>query len=143
MEIDDTWFFTTGEADGKPSTLRGRQNLRHLVGLKTHPRLLRIQWQYEPVNDSGMPSSDQSDQMETFENTIIPELEKDNLCIFFSIEIHNGVKEWVAYCSDVAAAGERSNKVLEGHPVYPITLTTENNPDWEQYRSMLDAVGLP
>ncbi|OUS27584.1 hypothetical protein A9Q99_14160 [Gammaproteobacteria bacterium 45_16_T64] len=141
ISIDDRWFAAEGKEDGFPILIRGRGHLKDLVGTKSHPHILRITWDYVPDENSGMPSRDLIASMASFEEAIFGALEKDNLCIFYKIYLHNGIKEWSGYCSEIEVLQEQINKALFGHEQYPIQMAIENDPEWKDYTNLLKNTG--
>jgi hypothetical protein len=137
LNIGDTWTCATGTSNGLPQLIRCRTNLDKIVGGKTHRRLLRITWKYTKTDQSGLPSAELNERMATFENAIVGELERDSLAIFVSIWVCNGVKEWSAYISDAQRTCNRLNQALESHDPFPVELTVEDDPSWQEYKSLL------
>jgi len=144
IEINNQWFAAEAQNNDLPILLRGRGQLQNLIGVKSHPNLLRIRWTYEPDKKTGMPSIDVIKKMAVFEQVIFEALEKESLCIFYSIYLHNGIKDWSAYCSDLEKMNEVISGALLGHEKYPIELLVDQDPTWEDYKSMLrDTNQLP
>lgn len=141
IEIDDRWFAAEGKEDGFPVLIRGRGHLKDLVGVKSHPHILRITWDFVPDENSGMPSRDIIKNMASFEEVIFSALEQDALCIFYKIYLHNGIKEWTAYCSDIEMLQEKINKALFGEELYPIVMAIESDPEWKDYSNLLKNTG--
>jgi hypothetical protein len=137
IEINDQWFAAETTHDDLPVFLRGRGKLRDLIGVRSHSNLLRIRWNYTPDKKTGMPSLDVIKKMALFEQVLFESLEKDALCIFYSIYLHNGVKDWSAYCSDLERMNEVLSGALIGHEKYPIELLVDQDPTWEDYQAML------
>ncbi len=140
LNIGDTWACATGTNNGLPQLLRCRTNLAEVVGRKSHRRLLTITWKYTPTDESGLPSAELNEQMATFENAIIGELERDFLAIFVSIWVCNGVKEWNAYIVDAQRTCDRLNLALESHKPFPVELAVEDDPSWQGYTTLLQKV---
>ncbi|PCJ42969.1 MAG: hypothetical protein COA99_07975 [Moraxellaceae bacterium] len=141
ISIDDRWFAAEGKEGEFPILIRGRGHLKDLVGVKSHPNILRITWDYVPDENSGMPTRDIINNMASFEEAIFTVLEKDALCVFYKIYLHNGIKEWSAYCSDINMLQEKINKALFGHEQYPIEMAIESDPEWKDYLNMLKNTG--
>jgi len=137
IEIDDRWFTAEAKNEDKPVLLRGRGRLHSLMGIKSHPNLLRIRWSYDADKKNGMPSLDVLKKMSVFEQVVFEALEKEPLCIFYSIYMHNGIKDWSAYCSDLEKMNEEISAALVGHEKYPIELLVDQDPEWADYKSML------
>ena len=141
IDINDQWFAAEAQRDGLPLFMRGRGQLHNLIGLKTHSSLIRITWQFEASNASGMPDKQLHKNMQELENTLFDVLEAQGLCIFFSIYLHNGVKEWSAYCSDTKAVIEQMNQTLGNHEKHQINIGYRDDPEWEEYQLLLENTG--
>ena len=139
---DDPWFRAQGTRDGMPVLIRGRQNLNALVRPESHSKLLRIAWNYLVESETGLPVSPLDDNMAAFENAIFNDLERDRLCMLFSVYTHNGIKEWCAYTSDAQASSDRINIALEPHEPFPIEMTVEDDPGWTEYKDLLRGTGM-
>jgi len=137
IEINDQWFAAEAKNENLPVLLRGRGQLKELIGIKSHPNLLRIRWTYEADKNTGMPAVDVIKKMAVFEQAVFEALEKEPLCIFYSIYLHNGVKEWSAYCADLERMNEELSGALIGHEKYPIELLVDQDPAWDDYKAML------
>jgi len=141
IEINDQWFAAEAKNEDLPVLLRGRGQLKELVGIKSHPNLLKIRWTYTPDAKTGMPAVDEIKKMAVFEQIIFETLEKEPLAIFYSIYLHNGMKEWSAYCSDLERINEEISGALLGHEKYPIELLIDQDPEWADYKAMLRDTG--
>jgi len=141
IEINDQWFAAEAKNDDLPVLLRGRGQLKDLVGIKSHPNLLKIRWTYTPDAKTGMPAVEEIKKMAVFEQIVFETLEKEPLAIFYSIYLHNGMKEWSAYCSDLERVNEEISGALVGHEKYPIELLVDQDPEWADYKAMLRDTG--
>ncbi len=136
-KTNDSWFCAEGEREGRPVVVRGRQFLAQLANPITHPRLLRVVWEYEVSELSGFPTRSLAERMSKFEDLIVDALEKSKVCVFFSVYTHNGRKEWRAYTSNVQSTCNIINAALPHDDPYPIKLLVEDDPDWKEYRDLL------
>ena len=141
IKINDQWFAAEAKNDDLPVLLRGRGQLKDLIGVKSHPNLLKIRWTYTPDAKTGMPVVEEIKKMAVFEQIIFETLEKEPLAIFYSIYLHNGMKEWSAYCSDLERVNEEISGALVGHEKYPIELLVDQDPEWADYKAMLRDTG--
>lgn len=139
---EDTWFIGEGLCDDQPVLLRGRQNVDQLVQRTAYPDLLRIALSYEPYDKSGLPDAETNEQLTQLEDKVFDALEQDLLCVFFCISTYNGIREWVAYTRSEQEAGERLEACFEGEPPFSIEVTIEDDPEWEEYRSLLEDAGM-
>lgn len=141
IEINDQWFAAEAKNEDLPVFLRGRGQLNSLIGIKSHPNLLKIRWTYAAEEITGMPSLDVIKKMALFEQVIFDVLEQEPLCIFYSIYLHNGIKEWTGYCSDLELVNQEISGALVGHEKYPIELLVDQDPEWADYKAMLRDTG--
>ena len=141
IQFENVWFTANDDNNGVPVVLQGRNTLNHLIGLASHSTLVRLVWKYEPAGTHGLPSDEEAERMARFEAAIVPALEAERICIFYCIFQQEGIKEWLAYCSSVDAAEEVLNVALMDHDEYPIELLAEDDPEWTDYKAMMEGTG--
>jgi hypothetical protein len=128
--------------DDKPMIVRARQNLRSIAGHPELPTRLRIVWQYECDNDSGLPSSIDLKAMEGCENLLVDAFEHDNCAILTHVLTCDGLRQWVFYVSNLQEVGERINGSLPHDQPFPIELTAEDDAEWSEYLETLHSLSL-
>lgn len=141
-QASDTWFCAEGERGGRPVLIRGRQGLQQVISKVSHPKLLRISWEFETRDNSGLPPADLNAKMTRFEELVTSALEEDRLSVFFCVFTHNGLREWAAYASDVQATCDKINEALAQEEKYPVQLAVEDDPGWQEYQSLIRDTGL-
>lgn len=141
ITFENEWFTANDDNNGVPVVLQGRSTLNHLIGLTSHPTLIRLVWKLEAAGSHGLPSDEEAARMEQFEGAVMPALEAEKICIFYCIYQHEGHKEWLAYCSNIEAAEEILNVTLMDHDEYPIELFEEQDPEWSDYKAMMEGTG--
>lgn len=141
ITFENIWFTVNDDNNGVPVILQGRNTLDHLIGISSHPILIRLVWKYEPAGTHGLPSEDEMARMDRFEKTVVEALEAEHICIFYCIYQHEGNKEWLAYCTNVDATEEILNVALMDHEEYPIELFEESDPEWSDYQAMMEGTG--
>jgi len=133
---DGKWFL----AKGKTSMIRARQDLLPAVlGAGLNERVV-VSWQCRNPLSSGLPSNTDYAEIKEFEALIVRFLEEGALLAFVLTE--EGAVNMNFYTSDTGWFVERINEALEDKPVQPIELSTESDPDWSEYRAMLEATGM-
>jgi hypothetical protein len=133
---DGPWFL----AKGKTSMIRARQDLLPAVlGAGLNERVV-VTWQCRNPLSSGLPSNTDYAEIKEFEGLIVRFLEDGALLAFVLTE--DGAVNMNFYTSDTGWFVERLNEALEDKPVQPIELTAESDPDWAEYRAMLEATGM-
>ena len=135
---NDAWNNATGNSRGKSVLIRYRPNLEKFLGDARYPKLLTIAWQYDELNSSGMPSSEQSDEMRIFEDLVQSQLDQDGTAILAFVHTRSGIRRWNYYISDTDAVGARINEALSDRPGLPIELSVEDDAEWSEMRLLLD-----
>lgn len=99
---------------------------------------VRVTWPY--TSDSPMPTKDVQAQQNAFD-IALDELSGGNgYAELVQVSTGNGVKEWLYYTTDVEAFGASFNRLLEGHPRYPVTLQFEQDPEWRIWGDFVESV---
>lgn len=141
MEIpsanDDAWITAEGNEKGKPSLLRFRPNLERCLADPGYPRRLTITWIFDSGNSSGLPSSEQIDDMRAFEDAIIDALDPDRCGVLAFVFTGDGVRQWHFYIRNTQEVGKRINAALSGFPRLPIELSAEDDDDWSELQKVL------
>jgi hypothetical protein len=96
----DAWTVADGEYDGRPTLLRFRPNLAHVLGHPALPRRLVVTWTFDQDDWSGLPNSEQSKDLEWFEDCLTSALDPGRAAVLAFVFTHAGVREWHYYFSD-------------------------------------------
>jgi Family of unknown function (DUF695) len=137
LKFGDTWTVADGYLDCKPLLLRFRTGVDAIAG---HPDLgarLRIVWEYEQANDSGMPSSAELTQINECEDLLSEALEKDNHAILAYTLTCDGLRQWIFYTSDVGESAHCINHALPHDPPCPIEISADPDEDWSEYHQVM------
>ena len=129
---NDQWSIAEGTHNDLPLMIRFRNKLSPDSGVSNHPQLIRIFWNYSP-HESGMPSADDSQSMEIFENRLVDALETDLSGVLAAAITTNGYREWVWYCLSTDVFAERLHNMPQETDPYPIEIEAENDPKWGYY----------
>ena len=79
------------------------------------------------------------EKMEAVEEALRKAMEKkDKLAILTGVYTGGGEKVWVFYTRTVRVFGERLNETLAPFELLPISIYTEMDPDWEEYKDMYE-----
>lgn len=133
----DEWILAESVDPDSPMILRFRPNLEGALGDPRYPRRLVISWQYESADESGMPTEEQSDEMQAFEDTIVGALDPERFAILTFVVTGEEKREWHYYVDDVDEVAAIINEVLADTPELPISLEAEEDPNWEEFREVL------
>lgn len=138
MRLSDVWFTALSENEsGQLVSVYGRDELNEFMECGKLKERVEITWKYEG-DEKGLPSDALSEQMESVETALRKAIEKDKLGILTSVYTGGGEKIWVFYTRTVRVFGERLNEALASFDLLPISIYTELDPDWEEYKDMYE-----
>ncbi|MDR1403256.1 MAG: DUF695 domain-containing protein [Tannerellaceae bacterium] len=138
MKLSNEWFTALSDnGSGNLISVMGRDSLAEFICSGKLKERVEITWKYEP-SDKGMPSEHDAEQMEVVQETLRKAMEKDKLSILTAIYTGDGEKIWVFYTRTARVFGERLNEILAPFDLLPISIYTEVDPDWEEYKDMYE-----
>lgn len=138
MRLSDVWFTALSENEsGQLVTVYGRDELNEFMECGKLKERVEITWKYEG-DEKGLPSDALSEQMENVELALRKGMEKDKLAILTSVYTGGGEKIWVFYTRTTRVFGERLNEALAAFDLLPISIYTELDPEWEEYKDMYE-----
>ena len=137
---DGPWFRAQGELHGSPLMIRARQDLLALITDCDLPIRVIVKWKCRAPLSLGLPSPDDYHEISAFEESVMSFLEGGAILAF--VLAHDGVVEYNFYTRDSAWFVGRLNDALADKPIVPIDLTSEDDSDWTEYRSLLRRVGM-
>lgn len=139
MKLSDVWFTALSQnEEGQIITISGRDELDEFIQTGKYKERVEITWKYDG-DEKGMPSESEGELMESVEETLRKAMEKkDKLAIMTSIYTGGNEKVWVFYTRTVRVFGERLNEALASFELLPISIYTEVDNDWEEYKDMYE-----
>lgn len=142
MVLTDNWFTALSEnEDGSITFISGRSGIDDFIKAGKMKQRMEVTWKYES-DAKGMPAIDKEAQiMEAVEERLRKAMEKDKLAILTGIYTGQGKREWIFITRNLNAFGERLNEALQGLPQLPIEIYAEDDPDNEEYKSLLEIRG--
>lgn len=135
MENNDWWTAPAESESGRLIMVTGR---RDVDGFRNNPKFsirVEITWKYES-DSSGMPDEPTSKLMEEVQDALTEAFRKDPVAVLTGIYTGDGERNWVFYTLSTHIFGRKLNETLAPFDLLPITVYTENDPDWEEYRQM-------
>ena len=139
MKLSDVWFTALSQnEEGQIITISGRDELDEFIQTGKYKERVEITWKYDG-DEKGMPSESVGELMESVEETLRKAMEKkDKLAIMTSIYTGGNEKVWVFYTRTDRVYGERQNEALSSFELLPISIYTEVDNDWEEYKDMYE-----
>lgn len=139
MKLGDEWFTALSEnEDGKMVAIYGRDGLNEFVESGKYRERVEITWKFEG-DEKGFPDDALGEKMENVETALRSAMEKrDKLAILSSVYTGGGEKIWVFYTRTAKVFGERLNEALASFELLPLSIYTELDQEWEEYRDMYE-----
>ncbi|GAA4314927.1 DUF695 domain-containing protein [Nibribacter koreensis] len=137
---DDTWSMAEGENAGTPFLVRFRPHLQPFINTHQFTKRLIILWNYVSEDEYLFPTPEDADMMADAEERLIHHLEANAQTVLAFVFTGQERREWHWYTSDMAVAQEQLNEALSYFGPLPLELTAEDDPDWEEYLSILEGM---
>lgn len=135
IEKGDWWTSPTESEDGKLVMVTGRRDIDEF---RNNPRFsirVEITWKYR-ADASGMPDLVTSTLMEEVQDAMQAAFMKDPVAVLTGIYTGAGERNWVFYAVSTHIFGRKINEALAPFDLLPISIYTENDPDWAEYDEM-------
>lgn len=142
-KIGNDWWTTPTESteSGRTVIVTGRRGVESAMASGKYGIRIEITWRY-PGDASGMPDKPTSMVMEAVQDAMTKEFDRDPVAILTGIYTGDDRRDWVFYATSTRIFERKINEVLAPFDLLPITIYTENDPDWAEYREMRDSTEL-
>ncbi len=142
MKLGDVWFSAIAEAENSDCMIivSGRAEIEPFIQSGKFKERVEITWIYEP-DSKGMPDEATAKLMEEAQTALKRAMEKDKLAIFTGIYTGDGERTWVFYTRNIPAFGRMLNEALAPFDTLPLSIYTEKDPEWNEYREMCELQG--
>lgn len=138
MENESWWTAPTESESGRLILVTGRKDISKF---RSNPRFsirVEVTWKYDG-DATGMPDKETSTLMEEVQEALQKEFKKDPVAVLTGIFTGDNQRDWIFYTLSTHIFGRKLNEVLAPFPLLPLTIYTENDPDWEEYDEMTEA----
>ncbi len=102
---------------------------------------VEITWRYQG-DSTGMPDKPTSMLMEAVQEALTKVFDRDPVAILTGVYTGDDRRDWVFYVTSTHIFERKINEALAPFDLLPITIYTENDPDWAEYREMREATEL-
>ena len=79
-------------------------------------------------------------QIDVFHHQLQSQLESNNDAIVAMVITHDGVNQWVIYCSDIDVVKEGLNQLASPEQGYPIEIVADEDAEWETFNKVHQAI---
>ncbi|MCM1093617.1 MAG: DUF695 domain-containing protein [Lachnospiraceae bacterium] len=131
----DWWTSPTESESGRLIMVTGRKDVQKFRTSGKYKIRVEITWKYLG-NAAGMPDEPTATVMESVQEAMEASFKKDPVAVMTGIYTGDDERNWVFYTTSVHIFGKKINEALAPFDLLPITIYTENDPDWEEYDEM-------
>lgn len=114
---------------------------RDVDKFRNNPRYnirVEITWPYQG-DGKGMPDVPTSTLMQAVQDTLTETFRKDPVAVLTGIYTGADERNWIFYTLSTHIFGRKLNESLAPFDLLPISVYTENDPDWAEYDEMCQA----
>jgi hypothetical protein len=133
---DDSWILAQGKDGDYPLIMRARSGIPSGINSKEYKCLVTIIWNYLP-DENGFPNSKENEAMDKLEAAIDTLIEKNKFGYTTHIFTCNGRREWNLYTKEKNKFVSAFNEYLSKNPKAPIQIDEAEDPNWDEWRSVL------
>jgi hypothetical protein len=101
------------------------------------PDRIIIVWRYQ--GEKGMPSLEERERMDDFEDALLP-LQEAGFSTLALVSTGNDLKEWTYYTQAEDAFLERLNAALRSKAAFPVEIHASPDPEWTTYERFVMGV---
>ena len=131
---EESWIISEGESEnGKLSVIRLREDLPTESEQAKLTNLVLITWNYQPKDESGMPSEKDAEKMERFEDLMDAGVVETGFGRLMTVFTGEGLKEWQFYTGDEEVFMQKLNETLGGEEVLPLEIEVFEDENWDGY----------
>lgn len=141
MVNEGIWWTAPAESEsGRLIMVTGREDVEKF---RMNPRFrirVEVTWDYSGHEDaSGMPDEPTAELMEEVLGRLQQGFSKDPVAVLTGVFTGDGIREMVFYTSSTHIFGRKINEMLADLPLLPLSISAENDPQWEAYDEMAEA----
>lgn len=127
-DTSDQTIFVTGRMDVASFRQNPKFNIRIDVSLC-----------YESL-PSGLPDAESAETLKDITDRLVTVFHKDPIAVMTGIYTGAGERNWIFYTLSTHIFQRKFNEALDDLPTLPFSITAENDPAWEEYTEMSQAV---
>ncbi|WP_374951445.1 DUF695 domain-containing protein [Mucilaginibacter sp.] len=137
LKLDDRWVGGEGvNTNGISVMVRYRPDMQHFINSGLYHTRMDMDWSYDDVGDSYMPSSGEMTLMESFEDALADAF-SDNQSVLASIFTGDGTRKWLWYTQNSNEAAVRITALLDNYSEAAINFTRTEDPGWSAYFDLI------
>jgi hypothetical protein len=138
--VQSRWGLAIGEDQQSPVIVRYLQGPGTEDSGGRFSQRIRIQWQYEAMMANGMPTRDQSHQMDIFEGAILKALEHAGKGLLTAVVTQDGAREWLMVVAEPKAAARQVEKLSSTVEEGSISVAIQPDSNWGDLTELIESL---
>ncbi|MGD8603998.1 MAG: DUF695 domain-containing protein [Anaerolineales bacterium] len=138
--IQSRWGLAIGEDQQSPVIVRYLQERGSDAANGRFSQRLRIKWQYEAMMANGMPTRDQSHQMDIFEGGLLKSVEHPGKGLLIAVVTQDGVREWLMVVAESKAAVKLVEKLASTVEDDSVSVEPLSDSNWGDLSELIDSL---
>jgi hypothetical protein len=141
MAYSNRWVLADGTLNDEPITIRYRDEVQGELESDRYQQCIQIQWNADQVDpETGYPSTDELDKIDAFNQKLMAAVEPNAHGLLVMVLMSQGVNQWIMYVRDNEELQSDLNTIPTDTGLYPIEVTSEEDPEWGVFTQLRDAI---
>jgi hypothetical protein len=138
--VQTRWGLAIGEDQQSPVIVRYLQQPGTEESQGRFSRRVLIQWQYEAMMANGMPTRDQSHQMDIFEGALLKTVEHAGQGLLTAVVTQDGSREWLMAVADPNATVELVERLASTVKEGSVSIDIQSDSNWGDLTDLIDSL---
>ena len=139
VKFNSEWWTAPAESEsGAMILVTGRSGLENVIATGEYNDRIEVTWKYES-DSKGFPDFATSKLMEEVTDALNKVFDKDRSAVMTGIYTGDGERTLVFYTLNPKYFQNAFNRALAPYPLLPLSIYAEKDPEWNEYREMLEA----
>ena len=132
-KISESWSISQGTDNGRPIFTRFNMGLKPYVGRSEFSHQVGMAVPLKAPTTDGLPTSEEAEQLDQIEDEIRNRLLIGNESLLAGVITTNGMREFVLYTSDPAAAMAKADELARSVHHHRIQVVVNDDPEWRVF----------
>jgi hypothetical protein len=137
LPIDGPWTLCEGQRDGKPVIVRFNSGYEKFRPVASYDHQVRILAPFRNSAEDGMPSGEESWELQGLEDELQDTLESDAQTLLVAVVTGGGAREFLCYSNSLDMAKQRIAGIAARFSNHSLQIQTTTDARWTAYRELL------
>ncbi len=134
MAFSNRWVLADGTLNDQPITIRYRDQIQEQLESDLYRQCIQISWQAQ------YPSAAELEKIDAFNQKLMAAVETEQHGLLVMVLMCEGVNQWIMYTKDIEQVQQDLNTIPTDTGLYPIDVTSDEDPQWEIFTQLRDAI---